>query len=134
MKCKCGKDWVINGYCLECFNEKYDKQLSVEDVVKFTPEINSDTTTDMQRAIKVVEPITKLLNISLEDVTRVIKRLTHHPEISPSVAATNIRRVLILCLKNYDTTDFPTKPCRQCGLKDRPQYKGTCNDGHCDNP
>lgn len=37
------------------------------------------------------------------------------------------------CVKNYDTTDFPTKPCNNCGKKDRPQYKGSCNDGHCDN-
>lgn len=33
---------------------------------------------------------------------------------------------------NYDTTDFPAKPCRQCGKTDRPQFHGTCNDGHCD--
>ena len=32
---------------------------------------------------------------------------------------------------NFDTTDFPTKGCRQCGKRDRPQYKGTCNDDHC---
>lgn len=34
--------------------------------------------------------------------------------------------------ENHDTTDFPTKPCRQCGKMDRPQYQGACNDGNCD--
>lgn len=33
--------------------------------------------------------------------------------------------------ENQDTTEFPTKPCRICGKKDRPQYKGICNDDHC---
>jgi thymidylate synthase len=32
---------------------------------------------------------------------------------------------------NTDTTDFPSKPCNVCGSKDRPQFKGTCNDDHC---
>lgn len=32
---------------------------------------------------------------------------------------------------NFDTTDFPRKGCRECGLRDRPQFKGQCNDGHC---
>lgn len=35
---------------------------------------------------------------------------------------------------NYDTTDFPRKGCRQCGKRDRPQFKGTCNDDHCSHP
>ncbi len=32
---------------------------------------------------------------------------------------------------NRDTTDFPKKPCRQCGKMDRPQFNGICNDDHC---
>lgn len=32
---------------------------------------------------------------------------------------------------NFDTTNFPRKGCRQCGERDRPQYKGICNDDHC---
>lgn len=35
---------------------------------------------------------------------------------------------------NFDCTDFPRKGCRQCGKRDRPQWKGTCNDDHCSNP
>jgi hypothetical protein len=34
---------------------------------------------------------------------------------------------------NNDTTDFPRKGCRNCGKRDRPQFRGTCSDGHCDN-
>ena len=37
-------------------------------------------------------------------------------------------------LYNNDTTDFPTKRCRNCGALNRPQFRGTCNDGHCDGP
>lgn len=32
---------------------------------------------------------------------------------------------------NHDCTDFPTKGCRNCGRKDRPQYDGWCNDDSC---
>ena len=32
---------------------------------------------------------------------------------------------------NTDSTDFPMKGCRQCGKRDRPQWKGTCNDDEC---
>lgn len=32
---------------------------------------------------------------------------------------------------NNDCTDFPTRPCRQCGKMDRPQWEGICNDDHC---
>ncbi len=35
---------------------------------------------------------------------------------------------------NHDTTDFPRKGCRNCGKRDRPQFKGECNDGHCGVP
>lgn len=34
--------------------------------------------------------------------------------------------------ENHDCTDFPKKPCRQCGKTDRPQWDGVCNDGNCD--
>lgn len=34
-------------------------------------------------------------------------------------------------IENRDTTDFPNYPCRLCGKKDRPQFEGICNDGHC---
>lgn len=34
--------------------------------------------------------------------------------------------------ENHDCTDFPKRPCRNCGATDRPQYDGVCNDGHCD--
>jgi hypothetical protein len=29
--------------------------------------------------------------------------------------------------ENNDCTDFPTRPCKLCGRKDRPQWKGECN-------
>lgn len=32
---------------------------------------------------------------------------------------------------NEGTTDFPRKGCKVCGKRDRPQYKGTCNDDNC---
>lgn len=32
---------------------------------------------------------------------------------------------------NHDCTDFPTKGCRNCGRKDRPQWDGWCNDDSC---
>ena len=35
---------------------------------------------------------------------------------------------------NYDTTDFPRKGRRQCGKRDRPQFRGVCNDDRCSNP
>lgn len=31
--------------------------------------------------------------------------------------------------ENNDCTDFPTRPCKICGRKDRPQWKGECNVG-----
>lgn len=34
--------------------------------------------------------------------------------------------------ENNDCTDFPTRPCKQCGRKARPQWRGVCNDGSCD--
>ena len=34
--------------------------------------------------------------------------------------------------ENNDYTDLPTRPCKNCGKMDRPQWRGTCNDGHCD--
>ena len=34
--------------------------------------------------------------------------------------------------ENHDCTDFPQRPCRICGKKDRPQYDGICNDGICE--
>jgi hypothetical protein len=32
---------------------------------------------------------------------------------------------------NEDCTDFPMKGCKQCGRRDRPQWKGQCNDDRC---
>jgi hypothetical protein len=32
---------------------------------------------------------------------------------------------------NMRCSDFPSKPCRICGKKDRPQWRGICNDGNC---
>ena len=34
-------------------------------------------------------------------------------------------------IANSDTTDFPKRPCRQCGRMDRPQFEGICNDDSC---
>lgn len=34
--------------------------------------------------------------------------------------------------ENRDCTDFPTRPCRNCGRTDRPQWDGVCNDGRCE--
>jgi hypothetical protein len=42
------------------------------------------------------------------------------------------RVIAALDHRNESTTDFPKFPCRNCGGTDRPQYKGTCNDAHCD--
>ena len=32
---------------------------------------------------------------------------------------------------NFDIADFPLKGCRNCGRRDRPQWKGWCNDDIC---
>lgn len=48
-------------------------------------------------------------------------------KFDPQQAALDL---IALRAANNDTTDFPTRPCRQCGAMNRPQYKGTCNDGH----
>lgn len=32
---------------------------------------------------------------------------------------------------NTDSTDWPRKGCRQCGKRDRPQFRGVCNDDRC---